>query len=340
VLDDLYLDLLEADDEVALPRYSSISGDISVDSDEDLKALPSAGFRQAFTDRITTYSYFGFVDDGGGGGVLAGPSLVVHDVLCQGTKKEEMLQIFTAIGGILRVQYHVYTQGKKLDKASKAMAFCLTMKSDIIAAGGVAEMSVEEGNKRVSAANKLHEPENDEEAGQESDDAQSPEDDNRFNVKAPDKTNFLQKAFKMSKKVVSAPLSIGVAAGSAVLDVAGGVVKTQTDGLFRKHFPHLAHEALVDSFSCALSKGAIVKQGFLYATANWICFVGTVLEAKLEIPLEEINKFEKANTLVFPTAIEISTFTDEKFLFTSFIARDEALKTLHRLWAESAADLR
>jgi hypothetical protein len=327
-VNDLYLDLLEAD-ELTLPNFSSVTGEISVESEDELSGLPAAGFRRAFTEDITTYTCFAFVDDNG---QSLRRSLIVHDVVIQGLKREEMVQIFTPVDSLIHVKYYAYNNGKKLEKNSKAEAFLVTVKEVIVEAGGVLEADAEDAARRLAEAEKPGE-----ESLEDGAEEERPEvDDERFNTKAPDKTNFLQKAFKMSKKVVAAPLNMGVAAGAAVLDVAGGVVKTQTDGLFRKHFPQHAAEELIDSFSCALNNGPIVKQGFLYATSSWLCFKGTVLEAKVEIPMDEIREFRKANTgLVFPTAIEVHTFNDEKFLFTSFIARDDALKTLHKVWTDS-----
>jgi hypothetical protein len=334
VVNDLYLDLLEAD-ELDMPAFTSTAGDIAVEAETNLGGLPAAGFRRAVNDTITVYTCFAFADNGH----ALHRSLVVHDLVVHGTKKEEMVQVFTptAEASLVHVQYYAYNGGKKLGNGSKAEAFLVTVKDVVLEAGGVYEVDGEDARQRLAdveeakAAAQAHE---DEET--KDDDDLRDSDDTRFNTKAPDKTNIFQKAFKMSKKVVAAPLTLGVAAGSAVLDGASGVVKTQTDSLFRKHFPHRAHEELIDSFSCAYSNGPIVKQGYLYCTATCLCFKGTVLEAKLEVQLEDISEFRKANTaMVFPTAIEVLTLNGEKYVFSSFIARDDALKTMHKLWMDS-----
>ena len=336
VLQDLYLDLLEVD-HVDIPLFSGVTGNVMVDSEDDLTGLPSAGFRRISTDEITVHSCFAFIDSGAHG---LKRCLIVHDAVIQGGRKEEMIQVFRPIAegqsNIIQVQFYAYNGAKKLPKGSKSEAFVITVKDVIIEAGGVEEANEEEARDIIQAAN-TPEPEGGEDADEAPPASGSTDElDERFKTKAPDKSSFMQKALRISKKVVAAPLSLGVAAGAAVFDAAGGVVKVQTDGLFRKHFPQHAAEVLVDSFSCALSNGPIVKQGYLYATSTWLCFKGTVLDATLEIPFDEIREFRKANTgAIFPTAIEVYSFTNEKHVFTSFIQRDEALKTLHKIWTES-----
>ncbi|XP_025077137.1 GRAM domain-containing protein 2B-like isoform X1 [Pomacea canaliculata] len=85
----------------------------------------------------------------------------------------------------------------------------------------------------------------------------------------------------------------------------------------------------LDSFSCAF-KGDILLQGMMYVSQNWICFYSKIRARGrlLEIPLEKVISITREKLALFiPNAIGIQV-ADQKYVFGSFMSRDNTYKLL------------
>lgn len=99
---------------------------------------------------------------------------------------------------------------------------------------------------------------------------------------------------------------------------------------FRK-MPRL--EALIDDFSCAISKDILV-QGKMYLSHNYICFNSNILGwvTNLVIPLQEVIQIEKKSTAVlFPNGMIIRTL-HRKYVFATFLSRDTTFNLITKVW--------
>ena len=104
--------------------------------------------------------------------------------------------------------------------------------------------------------------------------------------------------------------------------------------LFAKTVP--SNERLIADFSCALQKEILI-QGRLYLSLNYLSFHANIFgwETVLSIKLCEITALTKANTIrVIPNAIQVIKNNGQKYIFTSFVARDKAFKRIYRLWQD------
>ncbi|XP_053156579.1 GRAM domain-containing protein 2B [Hemicordylus capensis] len=88
-------------------------------------------------------------------------------------------------------------------------------------------------------------------------------------------------------------------------------------------------EPLRQNFTCALQK-EILFQGKLFISENWICFHSKVFgkDTKISIPVLSVTLIKKTKTaLLVPNALVISTVS-ERYMFVSFLSRDQAYKLL------------
>jgi hypothetical protein len=96
-------------------------------------------------------------------------------------------------------------------------------------------------------------------------------------------------------------------------------------------------ELVLESFACALKqKSAILLQGRIYVFPHHVGFACDILgqNRTIIINFSEIFSMKKAKTAMFvPNAIEISTGSSERYVFTSFIYRNEAYRMINNLWA-------
>eukprot|EP00281_Chroomonas_sp_CCMP1168_P026709 CAMPEP_0206251288 /NCGR_PEP_ID=MMETSP0047_2-20121206/21941_1 /ASSEMBLY_ACC=CAM_ASM_000192 /TAXON_ID=195065 /ORGANISM="Chroomonas mesostigmatica_cf, Strain CCMP1168" /LENGTH=266 /DNA_ID=CAMNT_0053677225 /DNA_START=129 /DNA_END=926 /DNA_ORIENTATION=+ len=100
-----------------------------------------------------------------------------------------------------------------------------------------------------------------------------------------------------------------------------------------KRFQLPPDEILVEDYACAL-QGVILLQGRMYIFPRYVCFACDLLGSfkSIKIGFHEILDIKKAKTaLIIPNAVKILT-PSRKFLFSSFIFRDEAHKALVSLW--------
>ncbi|KAM7476259.1 hypothetical protein LguiB_023502 [Lonicera macranthoides] len=104
---------------------------------------------------------------------------------------------------------------------------------------------------------------------------------------------------------------------------------------YRQLFRLPPDEALIQDFNCACQE-SFLMQGHMYLFVHYICFYSNLFgyETKKIIPFEEVTSVKRAKTAaIFPTAIEIIA-AGKKYLFTSFLSRDEAFKLLSDGWME------
>jgi len=101
--------------------------------------------------------------------------------------------------------------------------------------------------------------------------------------------------------------------------------------IFQDDLPQ--EERLIADFSCALVRDILV-QGRLYLTENYCCFHSTILrwETSAIIPYVDITNISKERTVkIIPNAISVHC-NQNKYIFTSFTARDRALLIFKELW--------
>ncbi|XP_041368501.1 GRAM domain-containing protein 2B-like isoform X2 [Gigantopelta aegis] len=103
---------------------------------------------------------------------------------------------------------------------------------------------------------------------------------------------------------------------------------------FHKLFKRVPEdEDPIDYYSCAF-KGDILLHGFLYVSANWVCFYSKIKGRGrlLEINLEKVISITREKMALFiPNAIGIQT-ADKKYVFGSFMSRDTTFRLLVSLW--------
>lgn len=96
-------------------------------------------------------------------------------------------------------------------------------------------------------------------------------------------------------------------------------------------------EELVDTFLCALKK-RILLQGRMYIFTKHVCFSSSLFGYhKLKtIPIRSLLSVRKMKHVGFPNSVELVWQEREdsvkKEFFTSFLSREEAFKTILRLW--------
>ncbi|XP_070210879.1 GRAM domain-containing protein 2B-like isoform X2 [Littorina saxatilis] len=114
-------------------------------------------------------------------------------------------------------------------------------------------------------------------------------------------------------------------------------VSKSKNAKFHKLFKSVPLEEYpIDSYSCAF-KGDILIHGMLYVSQNWICFYSKIRARGrlLEIPLEKVISITREKlALIIPNAIGIQ-IADQKYVFGSFMSRDNTYKLLVTLWKHS-----
>ncbi|KDO27489.1 hypothetical protein SPRG_07078 [Saprolegnia parasitica CBS 223.65] len=100
---------------------------------------------------------------------------------------------------------------------------------------------------------------------------------------------------------------------------------------FQRVFNLAASEHVVATFSCALYLHNFPCQGRLYLSQTYLCFTGW-RDAFVVLPLTEITHMERKNTaIVVPNALELTTATQGRFFFASFLYRDECMQSIGQL---------
>lgn len=114
-------------------------------------------------------------------------------------------------------------------------------------------------------------------------------------------------------------------------------VSKSKNAKFHKLFKNVPiDEYPIDSYSCAF-KGDILLQGMMYVSPNWICFYSKIRARGrlVEIPLDKVISITREKMALFiPNAVGIQT-ADQKYVFGSFMSRDNTYKLLVTLWKHS-----
>ena len=107
---------------------------------------------------------------------------------------------------------------------------------------------------------------------------------------------------------------------------------------FNRLFPSLCNsERVLNVFNCALlrNNGHLLLQGNLYLTKRYFAFHSNIFgyQTNLLDKWSNVVNVEKNKiALVFPTAISIFLSSNEKYFFASFISRNQAYRTICKLW--------
>ncbi|XP_012713072.2 GRAM domain-containing protein 2B isoform X2 [Fundulus heteroclitus] len=99
---------------------------------------------------------------------------------------------------------------------------------------------------------------------------------------------------------------------------------------YHKIFKEISkEEQLRQSYTCALQKD-ILYQGRMFVSDHWICFHSKVFgkDTKIAIPVMSVTNIKKTKTaILLPNAVVIAT-TNDRYLFVSFLSRDNTYKFL------------
>ena len=107
---------------------------------------------------------------------------------------------------------------------------------------------------------------------------------------------------------------------------------------FNRLFPSLINsERVLNVFNCALlrNNGHLLLQGNLYLTKRYFAFHSNIFGYQtnlLDKWCNVVNVEKDKIALVFPTAISIFLDSNEKYFFASFISRNQAYRTICKLW--------
>ncbi|KAI9474226.1 MAG: hypothetical protein EXX96DRAFT_331145 [Benjaminiella poitrasii] len=99
-------------------------------------------------------------------------------------------------------------------------------------------------------------------------------------------------------------------------------------------------DRLIEEYNCAMFKD-IAIQGKLYISENHLCFNAKFFGwiTNLVIEFENIQCIEKKTmALIVPNGIQITTKTDTKYVFASFMNRDLTFDQIYQAWQSSKSE--
>ena len=103
---------------------------------------------------------------------------------------------------------------------------------------------------------------------------------------------------------------------------------------FHKRFK-LPDEVVIDDYLCALLlRGALLAQGSMYITHNYVCFYANIFGkvTRVAIPFTDIISVRKCKILKsIPNSIEIHTVR-KKYFWASFLHREAAFQLIDKRW--------
>lgn len=103
---------------------------------------------------------------------------------------------------------------------------------------------------------------------------------------------------------------------------------------FHKRFK-LSEERVIEDFLCALLlRGALLAQGSMYITQNYVCFYANIFgkKTRVMVPFREIISVRKCKILKsIPNSIEIHT-VNKKYFWASFLHRENAFQLIDTRW--------
>jgi hypothetical protein len=82
---------------------------------------------------------------------------------------------------------------------------------------------------------------------------------------------------------------------------------------------------------CSLQRG-LFRPGWMYLSANHVCFSSKMLKEKIVIPFSQITSIEKHDTNMMFDGIMIKTRNGETFEFGMFVQRNQTYSVLQQLW--------
>lgn len=98
---------------------------------------------------------------------------------------------------------------------------------------------------------------------------------------------------------------------------SAGMGDTEKDCLFRQKFRLPPTEAIVDEFSCAVSKD-ILLHGRMYVSPGFLCFYSRIFSHRTVevVPFSDITAIEKRNTSLFIPDGRLARLTFSFFCLT------------------------
>ncbi|XP_043536121.1 GRAM domain-containing protein 2A-like isoform X3 [Chiloscyllium plagiosum] len=103
---------------------------------------------------------------------------------------------------------------------------------------------------------------------------------------------------------------------------------------YHKLFKEVPEEELLRKvYSCALQKDILI-QGRLYISSNWLCFYANFFgkDIKVTVSVTSVVLVKKHRTAgLLPNGLVIRTKSNEKYIFVSFISRDNVYDELRKI---------
>ncbi|KAG5498034.1 hypothetical protein GH5_02831 [Leishmania sp. Ghana 2012 LV757] len=343
---DFLCDVLETDCAEVDP-FASPAGEVMVDDAADLSSLPACawGIGSSEDNERRLYTMYVLIKQP----PREGPTAIIQDSLNIGAVRDEVLHMVTLVEGaphFARVTCMVQSEVRTAELPTQKQAAILSFSRSAFAQAGFVEVPDLEVEEAVSRTRRRKESVVDAKMAlfpkQERDATatfQPPVQLASLDQPAGDTGISLggvaRGAVQGGYEVLKAPFAVGRAVGGALLDVTGvtDAVRHNIEGVFRKAFPSLVDEALVDTFNCAWSERSMLKQGYLFITPHWLCFQSTVAAAKFSVEYDEIKDIIKSKSAkMFGNAIEVKTHLDDSIFLTNFLQRDQAYNALMSQW--------
>ncbi|ORC90799.1 GRAM domain containing protein [Trypanosoma theileri] len=354
---DLMCDILRTDC-VEVQPFESVSGEVVVENPLDLSGVPPCAWRLGASEdqQRTLYTMYILVNYD----AKNSRALLIQDVIFEEkTEREELLHVITLLSDtpqFAKVSVYGYNpllrRGSAQSKrkyTSERLSAILNITKGTYERNGFMEVKEEEVRAAVAAIE--HRYQVDSQISREEELlAKSRVGETTFHSTAelaslsqPAEqqgwgfSDVAKGAVRGAAAVVCAPVSVGKVVGSAVLDVAGvtNAIKNQTEGLFRKSFPQLASEEIIDTFNCAFVEegNTMPKQGFVFITPHWLCFQASLAGAQFSLEWDEIRDIQKQRSVkVLDNAISIQTHLGDSYFLTSFVQRDQAYGVMMGQW--------
>ncbi|KAL7696626.1 GRAM domain containing protein [Lotmaria passim] len=339
---DFLCDVLETDCAEVDP-FTSPSGEVSVASAANLAAMPPCawGIGSSEDNERRLYTMYALIRQP----PRFGPTAVIHDSLNMNGVRDEvvhMVSLVEALPQYAKVTCMVHSDVRSAEVPNQKQAAILSFSRSGFAQQGFTEVSEAEMQAALSRVKPARTSTVDLYQGRDRNAAttfQPPVQLASLSQPAEDAGISLgdvaRGAMQGGMEVLKAPFTVGRAVGGALLDVTGvsGAVRNNIEGTFRKSFPELADETVVESYNCAWMRKGVLTQGLAFITTHWLCFQSTVSAAKFSVEYDEIKDIVKSKSAkMFENALEIKTHLNDSIFLTSFLQRDQAYNALMKEW--------
>lgn len=343
---DFLCDVLETDCAEVDP-FASPAGEVIVEDAADLSSLPACawGIGSSEDNERRLYTMYALIKQP----PRVGPTAIIQDSLNMRAARDEVLHMVTVVDGapeFARVTCMVNLEVRTAEIPTQKQAAILSFSRSGFAHTGFVEVPDSEVEAAVSRMRHKKQnaadgkmvlfPKQDLDATTT---FQPPVQLASLNQPAGDAGisfgGVARGAVQGGFEVLKAPFTVGRAVGGALLDATGvtGAMRNNIEGVFRKSFPDLAAETLVDSFNCAWVERSALKQGYLFITPHWLCFQSTLATAHFSIEYDEIKDIIKCKSVkMFENAIEVKTHLNDTIFLTNFLQRDQAFNALMSQW--------